>query len=467
MNRPLNPLERSWLMLESKSTPMHLGALLTFKLPKASKLGAVGKLVADLRAATETVAPWNQTLKRGLRPHWIEDNDLDMEYHVRHSALPAPGGERELGVLISRLHSHSLDLSRPPWECHVIEGLEDGRFALYIKMHHTLTDVASFQRMLTNWLSESAKQRNAPAPWTLDAGPSEREEAGDRLMSAVRSFLQPDSVLTSATEMGNAFGRLLRAGLKPAGDLRAPYRAPHSALNVRIGPQRRFATQQYKWKRLEAAADGSGSSVRDLVMYICATALRRFFKEYNALPDKPFIAAVPGMRMGLPMEGAEDESVYGSVGLVSLGTQHADPRKRLAEIHRSSQASRDHLDAVPEELAPLFTLASMSPYVLGQVSGMNRVLPTMFNLTISDQPGPHKPLYYNGARLQSLYPMFPLIQGGALSITCVHYADSLNIGICGARETLPSLQRMAVYMEQALVDLEEAIASKESAGEAA
>lgn len=457
MSHPLNPLERSWLMLESAATPMHLGALLIFRLPEDAGEGAVGRLAESLRAAGRPVAPWNLKLnrRRRLQPRWDEDPQPDLDYHLRHSALPAPGGERELGVLVSRLHSLALDLSRPPWECHLIEGLHGGRYALYVKLHHALADVTSFLRMLTAWLSADPRRRGTSAPWTLALGPSERGQAGARLQTSLRSFVRRGEAGRSAQELGGAMWRLLRKSSAPGSALSAPYRAPRSALNVHIDAQRRFATQQYARARLQRVADAHATTLDDLVLYLCGTALRRFFKEYNALPERSFVAAVPGLRKGDP----DAETPYGSIGFVSLGTQLADPRKRLAEIRRSAQASREHLDAVPETLIPLYTLATAAPFLLGQLSGMNRLAPAMFNLIIADQPGPAQPLYSNGARLEALYPMFPLTQGGALSITCLHYADTLNLGFCGARATLPSLQRMAVYTGQALAELEESLAA--------
>jgi len=461
MNHALNPLERSWLMLESKATPMHLGALLIFQLPKDAGDNHVGRLAESLRASGSPVGPWNLRLnRRRLRsPCWEQDPQPDMDYHLRHSALPAPGGERELGVLVSRLHSHALDLSRPPWECHLIEGLHGGRYALYVKLHHALADVGGFLHMLTDWLAADPRQRGVSAPWTLAPAPSGREQAGERLQASLRSFVRRGEAAGSAKEFGGAMWRLLRRGASSGNDLTAPYCAPHSALNVRIEAQRRFATQQYERARLERVAEAHEVALDELVLYLCGTALRRFFKEYNALPEESFVAAVPGLRTGDP----DAEAPYGSIGYVSLGTRYADPRKRLDEVQRSAQATREHLDAVPEAVIPLYTLATVAPYLLGQLSGIRLLAPRMFNLVIAAQSGPEEPLYCGGARLEAMYPMFPLTQGAALSITCLHYADTLNIGFCGARETLPSLQRMAVYTGQALAELEESLAAGDTA----
>lgn len=149
---------------------------------------------------------------------------------------------------------------------------------------------------------------------------------------------------------------------------------------------------------------------------------------------------------------------YGSIAFISLATQLADPRRRLAEITASVRAAGAHLNAVTEDMIPLYTLTTAAPFLLGQLSGLDRLLPAIGNLIIADQSGPEQPLYHNGARMEACYPLFPLTQKSALSITCLHYADHLNIGLAGAQEALPHLQRLAVYMQVALSDLEELLA---------
>ncbi|WP_373077268.1 wax ester/triacylglycerol synthase family O-acyltransferase [Zhongshania sp.] len=439
----LNPSEHSWLLLGSKTTPMHLGALLIFKLPAKAAKGHVAGLIAQLRAPADIVAPWNYTLVKGLRPAWSESSEVDLDYHVRHTALPEPGGERELGGLVSRLHSHPLDMRRPLWECHLIEGLSDGRYALFFKMHHSLTDSSGFYRLLTDWLASVKSGKVSAAPWTTLSQRSTADAKWARpILASVNS---PKSAWQSAVAMSGAFGRLLRAGSGASAALKRPYQAPRSPLNVPIGPSRRLATQKYSQARLTQLAQASSSSVECIILYLCATALRRFFKEYNALPDAPLIAAIPSQRQG--------DSSAASLNLVSLASHIADPLKRLAAINQSYSASKSHLEGLSEGLKTVYTGITALPYVVGQLSGASALVPAMFNINISSETGPAERQYCNGAELVEFYPMFPLAQDSALSITCLHYADNIHIGICGARETLPSLQRLAVYMEQALDDL--------------
>ncbi len=456
MSSRLSALDWSWLLLDSADTPMHVGSLLIFSAPPKAGADYVEQLAAHLRTATGAVEPWNLKLVRGIRPSWEPDAAFDLDYHLRRAALPAPGGERELGRLVSRMHSHALDLSRPPWEFHLIEGLHGGRFALYFKVHHALMDAASVQLRLCEALAQDARQRGLPPLWALASGEPRRALAGEPLGASLRGLFSRGSA-GSQRAMTQALGRLLHAARKPGGDLPAPYTAPRSALNVRIGAQRRFATQQFESKRLEQVAAAADATLEEIVLYLCGSVLRRFFKEYNALPDRSLLAAMPGLHAD--GEGAEGDNVYGSITLYSLGTHLADPLLRLASIQRSVQAARAHLDELPESLLPAYALTISAPLLLGRLSRIHALVPRMFNLVITDLAGPLRPLYLDGARLEAIYPMFPLMQGGALSIACYRYAGTVNFGLAGAREALPHVQRMAVYMEQALSDLEEVLAA--------
>ena len=171
-NRTLNLLDASWLLVESQATPMHVGALMPFSLPPGAPVDFIKNIMAEFRAATDVASPWNRRLKspkfKGLVPVWEEVDEIDLEHHIHHSALPAPCGERELGQLIARLHSQPLDLTRPPWEVELIEGLEGGRFALYTKVHHSLMDGIGGVKLLVRAMSTDAKTSLKIAPlWTI------------------------------------------------------------------------------------------------------------------------------------------------------------------------------------------------------------------------------------------------------------------------------------------------------------
>ncbi len=451
------PLEASLSLLETPSTPMHVGALMVFRKPKSAGADYAQSLAGNMRAATTVASPWKRCLKPGvagrLHGQWREIEEVDLDYHFRQSALPEPGGERELGVLVSRLHSHPLDFNRPPWECYLIEGLYDNQFALYLKLHPTLLDELGGMRLVQAYLAGNSRRRNAPPPWSLPADTPDRinGDAGDFWQRAGHSARQLGT-------LGRALGRVLRAQVKPDA-LAAPYTAPRSVLNGRINRQRRVATQRYELERLQRVAEQAHIDLDTLLLYLCGSALRRFLKEYNALPDESLIAAVPqSLQAGEPAERVAD--AFNPL-MVSLGTEYADPRRRLAEIQRSLHAGQQHLRTLPSTLLQSYTLTTALPFLAGQLAGVNQWLPAMFNLGVVSLHGPDQPLYLNSAKLEAIYPISMLTQGAALNISCIRYAGTLNIGFTGARETLPRLQRIAVYMGLALEELEAQLADQQ------
>ncbi len=436
------------LTLESADTPMHVGGLLRFRLPKKAPADFLAELAASFCVQTELITPWHWRLKRAglgaLRSQWQECTSVDMDHHFRQIGLPAPGGERELGVLVSRLHSQALDMTRPPWECYLIEGLDDNCFAIYLKIHRALVDVAGGPEIFHAFLGSSADDKSKAAPWTTCIDSDDLRDAPGFPLS---------ETLRASTSIGSAFGRLLSAGVRKNQALSVPYTAPRTALNGPVNSQRRFATQQYAISRLQTLSKHLGQDDDTVILlYLCGSALRRFLKEFNALPDEPLIAAVPQSNGSL---------ADFNLSFVSLASDHARPLQRFAAVERSYAAAQEHLGAVPKSLRMAYSLAAGAPFLLGQLSGTRPWLPAMFNVFVNILPAPEEKRYLAGAALESIHSLSMLLPGAALSISCQRYAGTVNIGLTGARDTLPHLQRIAVYMEQALEQLEAEVARKE------
>jgi diacylglycerol O-acyltransferase len=462
----MNPLDASWLTVESHDTPMHVANLAIFSLPKGAPDDFLRQMVTRMKTERDFAEPWNLKLRNpalgGLMPVLKIDNDLDLDYHVRHSALPNPGGERELGMLVSRLHSHQLDFKRPLWECHVIEGLEHNRFALYIKFHHSLIDGVSGVRMLQRVLSTDADDREMPAPWTCHppAKPprdddSAAEASGATPLQVVMKALrhQADSV----PQLIQALTKIMRGSRNGSGGLTAPFSGPVSVLNHRITGQRRFATQQYDLDKLKGLAKHFDCSLNDIVLYLSATALRRFMEESNILPEKPLITGIP-----VNVRTKDDQGTGNAISFIiaNLATDIADPLRRLEAIKHSTASAKEHLQSLPRDALMRYTMILMAPYTLQLLTGLGGRVRPVFNVTISNVPGPNQPLYYNGARLEAMYPVSLIAHGGALNITCLSYAGTLNFGFTGCRDTLPHMQRLAVYTGEALDELEKLAAPK-------
>ncbi len=452
----MSPLDAVWLMMESADTPMHVGVLAIFDKPRNASKDYLSKWAAQMREVQLAAEPWSMQVSRGrsvLGPRLEEDQEFDVEYHFRHSALPEPGGERELGVMVSRLHSHPLDPSRPLWEFHLIEGLERDRFAFYVKVHHALVDNVNGIPMLLAMLSGDARERNMAPLWAnpLESGSTSEGDAdswefpgaGELLDSMSRAF-------------SGAARNVFRRGEE--GSFLLPSGSPRSTLNRRINAQRRFATQQFEQARIEALAESTDSTVNEILTYLCGSSLRRFFKEYNALPDESLIGALPVSLQ------ERSESLPGNAiaGLrVALGTHIGDPLARLEAVKASMAKVREDRASLPEAAVTSYVMTRAAPIYASQLPVFGRFVPPLFNLVISNTPGPEKPRYFNGARLEAIYPLSPLMQFSALSIDCVSYAGTFNIGFTGARDTLPHLQRMAVYLGRALEDLEELVTAGE------
>lgn len=452
--RRLSALDASFLHIETRETPMHVGSLQVFQRPTDAPANFVKEIVEAYRARPPQVTPWNLKLERvalsSVAPAMKAADTIDMEYHVRHTALPEPGGERELGELVSHLHGELLDRSRPLWTCHVIEGLDQGRFAIYTKIHHALTDGVRGINMMARCLSDS-QQGQWCAPWHWQRPPrratseTPKAEHADKAKPATRAGLRD-----AAGVLRHALRPLLQ---RDGAGIRRPFDAPRSALNGPVTTARRVATQRLDMDRIKAIGQHTGTSLNDVFLTICSTALRRHLMELDRLPTEALTAGVP-----VSLRAPGDSESGNAIGFLwaSLATDIADPRARLERIHASMQAAKNHLHGLPAALRPVYTSAMMAPAIAVLVSGFGaRVRPAM-NVTISNVPGPAHPLYLNGARLDALYPVSLPLQGLGLNITCISYAGRLNVGFTGSRDGVPHLQHIAVYASEALDALEAA-----------
>jgi len=472
----LNPLDTAWLFTESRATPNHVGGLLTFALPPDAPQDYLRQMMSEFRSHRQFVAPWNRRLKTPFTknpvPMWVDAEDIDLEYHVRHAALPWPGGERELGELVGRLHSTPIDLTRPPWECTIIEGLVGGRFALFIKMHHALIDGVSGVRLLVRAFTEDAKDsRNLPPFWGAAAVEGQgrkgsRGSGGSRGSRSGGTSAPTVADVTAAAletlgtqarslpQLALAFGRIIKRIGDPSDGLAVPFDAPRSSLNGRVREKRRFATQQFPIERMKAVAQASGGTLNDVVLALCGGAMRRFLLERGELPDKPLTAGIP-----VSVRPADDEGSGNAISFIvsTLGTDIEDPRERLSAIRSSVRHAKDHVQSLPRQAMMQYTMLLMAPTILTLLTGVGGRTPPMFNCTISNVPGPDRPLYFRGAELLAVYPASIVQHGQALNITCGSYNGQMNFGLTACHTSVPRVQRLAVYLAEAMDELEAAV----------
>jgi diacylglycerol O-acyltransferase / wax synthase len=467
----LNPLDASWIYTDSRETPMHVGGLLPFRLPPNAPPDYLRQMMAEFRKHRTFAPPWNRRLKSTILKNpvhqWVDDDDIDLEAHLRHTALPYPGGERELGELIGRLHSQPLDLTRPPWEVTVIEGLEGNRFALYVKVHHSLIDGVSAMKLLQSSMpGDPQRSLNIPPLWAIGFGGLEKKSAAkdqgprperdtsaatfSNAMAGVVEALRGQA--STVPQLLLAFGKMLRVTGTPDEHLRVPFGAPSTAINGRVRAKRRFATQQIALERMKAVAQATGCTINDLVLATCGGALRRFLEDGGELPASGSLTA------GIPVSvrPKDDENAGNAITFIiaTLGTDIEDPLERLEAVRASVQSAKTHVQSLPRAAMTQYTVALMAPTILTLLTGLAGRARPVFNITISNVPGPDKPLYFRGAELLGTYPASIVTHGQALNITCQSYAGTMDFGFTGCHANLPHMQRIAVYTLQAFEELE-------------
>jgi diacylglycerol O-acyltransferase / wax synthase len=439
---------------ESRDQMMHVAGLLTFTAPADAPPDQMRTLMDEIRSGAPVYRPWNQRLRT---PDWLwnplqgwVDVDVDLEYHVRRTALPSPGDERELGIVVSRLHGHHIDFHRPPWEIHLIEGLEGRRFALYVKVHHSLVDGFTAMKILSNALSTDPDDSDRPLFFSIPPPPRANRESSDEVLHL------PDMMALVREQYGaskTAF-RALREVLTGHHDgLVTPRQAPKCVFNARISRSRRFATQLLETARLRAVAKAVGGTLNDVILALSAACLRRYLLEQDALPAEPLIAMVP-----VAVRAKDDEGGGNAVGaiLASLATHVEDAGERITEIVASTREAKQQLQGMSKAAILQYSAMLLAPALAQMIpTTAGHVRPT-FNVVISNVPGPETPLYFRGARLDAAYPMSIPVHGQALNITCNSYAGMMCFGFTGCRDTVPHLQRLAVYCKDALAELEQA-----------
>jgi diacylglycerol O-acyltransferase / wax synthase len=446
----MTPTDSVFLLTESREHPMHVGGLQLFTPPEGAgpefAKEAYDALVAN-RDFQPTFRKRPARLLGGIANiAWAYDDadDVDIDYHLRRSALPSPGRVRDLLELTSRLHSTLLDRHRPLWEAHFVEGFNDGRFALYSKFHHSLIDGVSVVKLMQRTLSTDPHDPEVGAMWSVPR--RRRSGGGSRLQTLTQT-------VKSIAGLGPSTWTLARAALVEQ-QLTLPFAAPRTMLNVPIGGARRCAAQSWSLDRLKNVKQAAGVTVNDVVLAMCAGALRYYLSDQHALPDTPLVAMVP-VSLRTKEEADSGGNMVGSI-LCNLATDVEDPATRLETISESMRGNKKVFSELPRLQAFALSAFLIAPLGLSAVPGFVSSAPPPFNIVISNVPGPTEPMYWGGARLDGNYPLSIALDGQALNITLVNNADNIDFGLVGCRRSVPHLQRLLGHLESSLKDLERA-----------
>ncbi len=466
--RPIDPPSAAFLLAESRNQPMHVGGLQLYEKPKDAGPDFVRELFEAATSSDEEIMPLfrkhpYRSVKTAGQLFWREDEQFDIEHHVRHNALPSPGRIRELLDLCGRLHSTRLDWERPLWEAHLIEGLADGRVAMYTKIHHGLVDGISAMRLVASTMSSDPDERDMAAPWaaravrTRSKSPDPEGDAAKTLASlpgdALRTAL---GVTAEAAGMPAALIKTLSKGVRNETSTLS-FHTPKTMFNRNITSARRFAAQDWPTERIRAIGKATGTTINDVVLAMCGGAIRTYLIEHDALPDAPLVAMVP---IGLKakeshLPSAEGGNAVGAV-MARLGTDQADPGDRLKAVHKSMNDGKDALKSLTPVQILAMSAIGQAPAVLGPALKMQGIIRSPYNLIISNVPGARTTQYWNGAKLVGNYPLSIPINGMALNITCTSYDGNMDFGLTGCRRTVPHLQRLLTFLDDEVAALEKA-----------
>ncbi len=414
----LSALDNVFLQLESDKTPMHVGGLLVFE-PPPDRPAFPHELVGSLRRPVTCAPPFDRRLRRSpfpLRPAgWAPVPRFEPATHVHTEAVADPGRTEDLWELVARLHRPRLDLGQPPWQCHVLTGLERGRFAIYYKVHHAAVDGVSGLRRMQNSLSAGPDDETPPL-W------QEKRTQGRR-----RSRPPPRPRLAVAVEVAAALRELARMQRAHADEVPGLYVAPATSMNRVLTERRAIASLDLDLPAAHRIASAAGATVNDLALALVAGALRRYLGARGELPRRPLVAFVP---VSLHDEASRDQlSNRVCSVLVYLPVQLESPHARLAAVHAAMRRTKAFIRGLSPEANTALSMVSGMPALVGEMLGLTGLLPLPFNVVVSNVAGPRQPLYCSGARLEGLYPVSALFERQGLNVTLVSYLDRLSIGL--------------------------------------
>jgi WS/DGAT/MGAT family acyltransferase len=483
--KQLSSLDAKFLSVETGTTVGHVGSLIT--LDPATRPGGQELSLDDVRRVLEPRLHLAPPLRQRLakvplalgRPYWVDDPEFDIEFHLREVGLPTPGSQRQLAEQVARIHARPLDQARPLWEMYLIHNVDGDRQALYTKIHHAAIDGVSGAEILATVLDVTVEPRVEQPPEDL-WNPGRRPTAADLLARSLAGLathpleiartvprsLPHLSELPGAnlvpgidvfSDLAASAARLATRGSAGRGVGRRTLTTPPTPLNAPITAHRRFAYGSLPLEEVKRVKNAFAMTVNDVVMTLCAAALRRWLLDHDGLPEEPLVVAVPVSVRAEDDRGSNGN--YVSVMLAELPTHVADAAERVQAVHEAMGTAKEHFDAVPATI--LQDLATVIPTALSGLAAraafrMVTIGALPFNLFISNVPGPQLPLYVSGARVQGIYPASAVTDlTGALNITLFSYDGSLDFGLIACREVVPDVWNLIGYLEDALAELVE------------
>ena len=438
------------LALESDGHPMHLGVLQVFAPPADAGPEYPRETFEAMRACTDVARTFTghpSLTRRGTsKVRWTYDSGIDIDYHWRYLRLPAPGGKEQLFETLGELHSSVLDRRKPLWQGHLIDGLENGRFAVYIKAHHALADGTSGANVIQGALSPDPDETTVRVSWA----PLTRTRPDSKRPKRQHSPQPRGKFGHTARELRRSFS-LIRELYRDR-ELVPALRAPRTIFGTAQGGPRRCAVRSWSLPRVTEVAKKAEVTVNDVALAMCAGAMREYLTEHGALPERPLVAMAP-----VNIRDDEDADAGNIVGgaICTLATDVDDPAERLQTIHMSMRRNVQIIRELPRQVAIHLFGVLCAP--ISTDTGLGARIPPVFNVGISHMRGVDTPLYRSGARLVATYPLPPTLRGQALNVGLFSSGETIDFGLVSSERAVPDLECMIGYLETALRELEQAV----------
>lgn len=461
----LDPIDALMLTAELVSSPMHVAALLVMTPPEGEDPRSYvdGLFEQSLTAASRIDPRLRRRPYRGVDTGmmwvWRDVPDVDIRHHVQRRSLPPGSGTEALWRLVSDLHALRLDHSAPLWMAYLIDGLPDGRFAFYIKVHHIVIDGVAGLEMIARSLTTDPGRRGMPPFYAGDHDPAPRPPKPRALVAALRTVASTATAGVDLTRRVLAAEAATIVGSLVTRTVVAPFSAPHTRFNTKLGPHRAVAATTIDRARVGAIQRAAGVTGNDVVTTVIAGVVREWLAARGELPDRSLVAICPVSVRGHESASA-DPGTHGNqfgLGLCPLGTDLADPAGRLALVHAAMAGVKGQVGSRGPGAMLVVLAPAIGPTVLLPLLPLGSAVPPSYNMPISNVPGPREQLYFNGARVDEIYPVSVVYDGMALNVTVCSYAGRIGVGYVADRDVVADVETLAAGTERSLAELEQAV----------
>lgn len=440
-----------FLRAESPTCPCHVATLMIFSPPENCSDLYLRELADKLGSIREVWPVFGRKLKSATStrsPAWIEAEDYEAEDHVLAYSLPKNGTMSDLLNLVARAHEYTLDRTRPLWQAHIIDGLPEGKFALYFKVHHSLIDGVGGVRLLNEMFSIKPSGKLLDNSYSHNKHTHHSEESiSHAIKHAFHALVQQSKAIPEASTMLANFGIDFLRGKKDRPQL--PFSAPHTILNGELTSRRRFITEVLPLKKLQVLGKVFGGTINDVLIAIFGGALRTYLLSQGQLPERSLDAGLP---VSIKGQGSAEGNQLSFI-ICPFSTEESDPLVRIERIIKTTKkAKRDIAHMSPQASEDLATM-TMVPFLIMTLTHASQKLPPVFNTIVSNVPGPRKKMYLEGSTLEHIFPLSIVTDGMGLNITVISYQTDLCIAITSAPGNEPDIELLGKYIRDAYKEL--------------